>query len=197
MPRALCWLAILGLSGCNEELTWMRVGMLCAPLSHAFAVLTVLGLEGAWAFRGHAVAKRRQVLAAPAILLGLAGLWLLATLSPPDRAAVLQVIGNRGWLMATAFSSIPLAALQMLCFRLWFALRPQYSVEGSTLLVSALFYAPGLAITSGLITARETIDSIVGTFIVGCIYGVFVAAAVFAILGLESTWAKRRAAHRP
>lgn len=196
VPRLRWLLAILGLSGCNEELTWARLGMLCAPLSYAFAVLVLVGLEGAWAFRGHAVAKRPRVLAAPAILLGLAGLWLLVTLSPPDRAAVLQVLWNRGWLMAAAFSGIPLAGLQALCFRLWFALKPRYSVEGSALLVTALFYAPGLAIASGLVTAQATIDAIVGTFIVGCIYGVFVAPVVFAILGLESTWAKRRAARQ-
>lgn len=174
----------------------MRLGMLCAPLAYAFAVLVVVGLEGAWAFRGHAVAKRPRVLAAPAILLGIAGLWLLAHLSPPDRAAVLDVFWKRGWLLVVMFCGIPLAGLQALCFRLWFALKPQHSVEGSALLVTALFYAPGLMIASELVTALKTVDAIVGTFIVGCIYGVFVAPVVLAILGLESTWAKRRAASR-
>lgn len=85
----------------------MRLGMLCAPLAYAFAVLVVVGLEGAWAFRGHAVAKRPRVLAAPAILLGIAGLWLLAHLSPPDRAAVLDVFWKRGWLLVVMFCGIP------------------------------------------------------------------------------------------
>ena len=55
---------------------------------------------------------RPRVLAAPAILLGLAGCWLLATLSPPDRAAVLAVIWKRGWLPVVFFSGMLLAGLQ-------------------------------------------------------------------------------------
>lgn len=52
-------------------------------------------------------------------------------------------------------------------------------------------------IANGLVTAQKTVDAIVGTFIVGCIYGVFVAPFILAVLGLECTWAKRRAAPRP
>lgn len=197
VPRLLWLLAIFGLSGCSEELTWARVGLLCAPLSYAFAVHVVLGFKKGWEFRGHTVAMRPRVLAAPAILLGLAGLWLLATLSPPDRAAVLAVIWKRGWLPVVFFSGMLLAGLQALCFRLWFALKPEHSVEGSALLVSALFYAPGLAIASGLITDWKTIDAIVTTFVIGCVYGVFGAPVVIAILSLENLWAKRRAARKP
>lgn len=183
---------LLTLSGCEDEVTWARLGMLYSSLSYGLALATVLGLAGRWSFRAPDMAKRVPVLAAPAVVLVGTALWMMATVPPGPRAELMRLLSPNLALIIIMFTAAPLMGILSLIWRLWFAIAPRRSIEGTAIIGSALFFLPGLLLVGGMLPTRQAQEQVIVAFVVACLYGVYPGPIVVMLLGFESWLARRR-----
>lgn len=184
--------ALLFLPGCEDEVTWARLGMLYSPLSYGLGLATLLSLAKRWSFRAPEVARRPQILAAPAVVLGVAALAMLATLTAAERAGVFRLLAPNLLMLIVMLTTAPLMGVLGLIWRLWFALDPRRSVEGTAILGSALFFLPGLLVIGGMLPDRQAQGNVIAMFVAACLFGAYIGPIVLALLGLEAWLAQRR-----
>lgn len=195
--RGLSLLAALLLSGCAETKAWFALGMLCAPLCYLLAAGLLVALRAAWSFRTPTPSARPAVLGAPAIVLLLGSLAILATLPVDAGRKLAGLVADQAWVLIVLLSTTTLVGLLGLIWRLWFAVKPTSSVEGSAVLGTALFYGPGLLLSLQLARADEAINAVFLLFIGVCLYGAAPGLFVGLTLVLEALLRRRVAVAAP
>lgn len=187
------WLGpLLLLAGCEDDMTWARLGMAGAPLAYGLALAPLLGLAKSWSFRPPALQPRRGILVVPALILAVAALVMISGLPPGERTSLFRLLFSKAWLVIAALTAASLAGILALIWRLWFALAPRSSIEGAALLGSALFFLPGLLLVTGQLPNKSLQDQVIVTFVAVCLYGMYPGPIVVFLLQGEAWLARRK-----
>lgn len=184
--RVLGLLLVLVLSGCGVGRAAISMGMLVSPLAYLAAVALLWWIGHTWSFRQPAPSLRLPVLAIPAGVLLLSSLLLLVLVGTDSGDIGRGHITEEGCLLILLVTVPALFGLIGVLFRVWLVLDPASSIEGSALLGSMLFYAPGLILSLPLGWDNHTITNAVLLSTLVCLYASGLGMLVAPILVIEA-----------
>ena len=184
--RVLGLLLVLLLSGCGVGRAAISMGMLVSPLVYLVAVAMLWWIGQTWSFRQPAPSLRLPVLAIPAGGLLVSSLVLLVLLGTDAPNVGRGHITEEGCLLILIVTIPALFGVMGVLFRMWLVLDPPSSVEGSALLGSLLFYAPGVVLSLPLGWSDHSIANAVILSTLVCLYASGLGLLLAPILVLEA-----------